>query len=81
MKSLTPRQLEILQAFRRIREESSLWPTLAELAAEMGVSRVVIFEHIGRLIKKGYVQKCDSGSRKYSLTQTGIESAADNTMV
>jgi repressor LexA len=50
--NLTPKQLRILTLIRDTRLARGYSPTMKELAAELGVSKVTIFEHVEALIKK-----------------------------
>ncbi len=51
--NLTPKQLRILQLIRDSRIRRGFSPTMQELADEIGVSKVTVFEHVEALIKKG----------------------------
>ena len=51
--NLTPKQLRILQLIRDSRIRRGYSPTMQELADEIGVSKVTVFEHVEALIKKG----------------------------
>ena len=51
--NLTPKQLKILTRIRDTRLSRGLSPTMQELADELGVSKVTVFEHVEALIKKG----------------------------
>lgn len=51
--NLTPRQLRILTRIRDIRVARGYSPTMQELADELGVSKVTVFEHVEALIRKG----------------------------
>jgi len=51
--NLTPKQLHILTRIRDLRMASGYSPTMQELADELGVSKVTVFEHVEALIKKG----------------------------
>lgn len=53
----------------RIHAESGLWPTLAEIGAECGGTRITALEHVQALIRKGAVEKLATGSRKYVPVQ------------
>ena len=58
--NLTPKQLKILQLIRDWRVRRGYSPTMQELADEIGVSKVTVFEHVEALIKKGangFIQK------------------------
>ena len=51
--NLTPKQLRILKLIRDWRVRHGYSPTMQELADELGVSKVTVFEHVEALIKKG----------------------------
>ncbi len=51
--NLTPKQLTILKRIRDLRIARGYSPTMQELADELGVSKVTVFEHVEALIKKG----------------------------
>jgi len=53
MMNLTPKQLHILTRIRDLRTACGYSPTMQELADELGVSKVTVFEHVEALIKKG----------------------------
>ena len=50
---LTPRQLQILTYIRDARHRNGYSPTMQEIADELDVSKVTVFEHVEALIKKG----------------------------
>ena len=51
--NLTPKQLHILTRIRDLRIVRGCSPTMQELADELNVSKVTVFEHVEALIKKG----------------------------
>ena len=51
--NLTPKQLKILTIIRETRLTRGYSPTMQELADELDVSKVTVFEHVEALIKKG----------------------------
>ncbi|MFI4870631.1 MAG: LexA family protein, partial [Phycisphaerales bacterium JB061] len=51
--NLTPKQLRILKLIRDWRVRHGYSPTMQELADEIGVSKVTVFEHVEALIQKG----------------------------
>ncbi len=51
--NLTPKQLHILTRIRDLRIARGCSPTMQELADELNVSKVTVFEHVEALIKKG----------------------------
>ncbi|MFM1823959.1 MAG: LexA repressor, partial [Planctomycetota bacterium] len=50
---LTPKQLRVLKLIRDTRRQRGVSPTMQEIADEVGVSRVTVFEHVEALIAKG----------------------------
>jgi repressor LexA len=50
--NLTPKQLKILNMIRETRLTRGYSPTMQEIADELGVSKVTVFEHVEALIKK-----------------------------
>jgi repressor LexA len=54
---ITPRQMEVLRLVRDYRRSHGFSPTLKELAAELGVSKVTVFEHLSVLQKKGLLKR------------------------
>jgi len=55
--NLTPKQLHILTRIRDVRLARGYSPTMQELADELGVSKVTVFEHVEALIKKGALRR------------------------
>ncbi len=55
--NLTPKQLHILTRIRDFRLTRGYSPTMQELADELDVSKVTIFEHVEALIKKGALRR------------------------
>lgn len=51
--NLTPKQMKILTRIRDMRLTRGYSPTMQELADELGVSKVTVFEHVEALIRKG----------------------------
>jgi len=50
---LTPKQLAVLERIRTIRMSKGYSPTMQELADELGISKVTVFEHVEALVRKG----------------------------
>lgn len=50
--NLTPKQLKIMKLVRDGRVRRGYSPTMQELADELGVSKVTVFEHVESLIKR-----------------------------
>lgn len=61
--NLTPKQLDILRRIRDQRIAHGYSPTMQELADELGVSKVTVFEHVEALIKKGALQRDPNKAR------------------
>src|SRR5262249_59614030 len=65
--NLTPKQLKILQLIRDCRVRRGYSPTMQELADEIGVSKVTVFEHVEALIKKGALIREPNKARSLSI--------------
>jgi len=67
--NLTPRQLQIARRIRDYRAAKGYSPTLQELADELGVSKVTVFEHVGALVKKGVLVRDPNKARSLSIAE------------
>lgn len=67
---LTPRQVQILTLIRDGRRRDGYSPTLQELADELGISKITVFEHVESLIGKGLLTR--NSSRARSLEPTSL---------
>jgi repressor LexA len=67
--NLTPKQLRIVQLIRDCRISHGYSPTMQELADELGVSKVTVFEHVEALIKKGVLVREPNKARSLSITE------------
>jgi repressor LexA len=67
--NLTPKQLRILQLIRDCRIRKGYSPTMQELADEIGVSKVTVFEHVEALIKKGALTRDANKARSLSIAE------------
>jgi repressor LexA len=67
MMNLTPKQLKILQLIRDWRVRRGYSPTMQELADEIGVSKVTVFEHVEALIKKNALVREANKARSLSI--------------
>ena len=65
---MTPRQLEILTFVRDARRNLGYSPTLQEMADELGISKITVFEHVETLIKKGMLTRRSNRARSLDLT-------------
>jgi repressor LexA len=66
--NLTPKQLHILTRIRDLRLTRGYSPTMQELADELGVSKVTVFEHVEALIRKGALQRQRNKARSLELS-------------
>jgi repressor LexA len=67
--NLTPKQLRILQLIRDWRVRKGYSPTMQELADEIGVSKVTVFEHVEALIKKQALVREPNKARSLSIAE------------
>ena len=65
--NLTPKQLHILTRIRDLRLAKGYSPTMQELADELGVSKVTVFEHVEALIKKGALLRQPNKARSLEV--------------
>lgn len=65
---LTPRQVEILTMIRDGRRKNGFSPTLQEIADELEISKITVFEHVEALIRKGLVKRRSNKARSLELT-------------
>lgn len=66
--NLTPKQLRIYDLVRQWRRERGYSPTMQELADELGVSKVTVFEHVEALVEKGVLSRNPNKARSLALT-------------
>lgn len=66
--NLTPKQLHILTRIRDLRLARGYSPTMQELADELGVSKVTVFEHVEALIRKGALLRQPNKARSLELS-------------
>ena len=69
MMNLTPKQLKILQIIRDSRVRRGYSPTMQEIADELNVSKVTVFEHVEALIKKGALVREPNKARSLSIAE------------
>ncbi len=67
-RTLTPRQLAILRFIRDYKRSHGYSPTMQEVADELGVTKVTVFEHVGALVKKGLLRRLPYKARSLELT-------------
>lgn len=65
---MTPRQLEILTYVRDTRRNSGYSPTLQEIADELGISKITVFEHVEVLARKGMLRRRSYKARSLEVT-------------
>jgi len=66
--NLTPKQIRILTLIRDWRLRQGCSPTMQELAGELNVSKVTVFEHVEALIKKRALRRNPNKARSLELT-------------
>ena len=64
----TPKQLKILIAIRDFRVRNGYSPTMQELADQLGVSKVTIFEHIEALERKALILRARNKARSLEIS-------------
>jgi repressor LexA len=70
--NLTPKQLKILQLIRDSRVVRGYSPTMQELADELDISKVTVFEHVEALIKKGALKRDPNKARSLSICDNAM---------
>lgn len=70
--NLTPQQLRVFKLIREWRNRHGLSPTMQELADELGISKVTVFEHVEALIAKGALQRDANKARSLSIPDTAL---------
>lgn len=65
---LTPRQLQILTMIRDGRRSSGYSPTLQEIADQLGISKITVFEHVQALLEKKLLTRRSNRARSLELT-------------
>jgi repressor LexA len=68
---LTPRQVQVLRLIACFYDRQRYSPTIAELAAKIGISRSTVFEHLGELQRKGLLSTSQGKARSLKLTSRG----------
>ena len=67
---LTPRQLEILTCVRNTRRSLGYSPTLQEIADELGISKITVFEHVEALLEKGAITRRSNKARSLEVSSS-----------
>ncbi len=68
--NLTPKQRKILLLIRDWRLRLGYSPTMQELADELGITKVTVFEHVEALIRKGALLRDPNKARSLDLTES-----------
>lgn len=66
---LTRRQVEILELIQKYRQEHRCSPTMQEMAEQLGLSKVTIFEHVDALVDKGWLSRDTHKARSLTLNR------------
>ena len=66
----TPKQLKILETIRDFRVRNGYSPTMQELADQLGVSKVTIFEHVEALERKELILRARNRARSLEVSPT-----------
>jgi repressor LexA len=66
--NLTPKQLRVLRLVDQWRRTKGYSPTMQELADQLGVSKVTVFEHVESLISKGALERDANKARSLTLS-------------
>lgn len=77
--NLTPKQLEVLELIKKSRIKNGYSPTMQELARELGVSKVTVFERVEALIRKGALNREANKARSLSIADA-YASTEDSSM-
>ncbi|MCY3020100.1 MAG: transcriptional repressor LexA [Planctomycetota bacterium] len=65
----TPKQLQILRMIHQYQQEHGYSPTYAELAKELHVSTITVFEHLEALERKGAIKRRRHEARSVEITE------------
>ncbi|NBX25110.1 MAG: transcriptional repressor LexA [Planctomycetes bacterium] len=65
--TLTPQQIRIFRLVREWRNTRGYSPTMQELADELGISKVTVFEHVEALIEKGALIRRPNKARSLAI--------------
>lgn len=65
----TPRQLQILKLIHKYQQEHGFSPTYAELADELDVSTITVFEHLEALERKGAIRRRRHEARSVEIVE------------
>src|SRR4051812_5839493 len=65
----TPKQLQILRLIHAFQQQHGYSPTYAELAKQLGVSTITVFEHLEALERKGAIRRRRHEARSVEITE------------
>ena len=68
----TPKQLELLRLIYRFQQEHGFSPTYAELAKELNVSTITVFEHLEALERKNAIRRRRHEARSVEILETNF---------
>ena len=68
----TPKQLEFLRLIYRFQQEHGFSPTYAELAKELNVSTITVFEHLEALERKNAIRRRRHEARSVEILETNF---------
>jgi DNA-binding MarR family transcriptional regulator len=76
--TVTPKQMEVLSHIDRMMTGEGVSPTLAEIAEQMGTSKITVYEHVEELIRKGVISKIEKRRhRSLRIIDQGIKDEKD----
>jgi len=68
----TPKQLQLLRLIYDYQREHGFSPTYAELAKELGVSTITVFEHLEALERKGAIRRRRHEARSVEIIEANF---------
>ena len=74
---LTEKQIRVLRFYRDFRDQHGISPTLEEASQALGVSKITIYEHVNRLVKKGAAVRSKAKARSVSIVYDPDRSKLD----
>ncbi|RME40869.1 MAG: transcriptional repressor LexA [Planctomycetota bacterium] len=74
---LTPRQMDVLRMIRDVRRTHGYSPTLQEMADELGISKITVFEHVEGLVERGLLVRDPHKARSLEPTPRGLSCLPD----
>ena len=68
----TPKQLQVLRLVHEYTAEHGYSPTYAELATQLGVTTITVFEHVAALERKGAIRRRRHEARSVEIVETNF---------